>query len=128
MLFYLISITTVIHVQYKPSNYKFANQGGVSSSARTLRLNYNSITNSGKLFSDAYGTQVGNALAYGGSPDAYTEKTKIGVKMPCIPKFSKHKSGFQKCDGPTPFLVQFSLLLLNTSIWPILLFQLVKLL
>ena len=92
-----------IDVQYKPNNYKFANQGGVSSSARTLRLNYNSITNSGKMFSDAYGTQVGNALAYGGSPDAYTEKTKIGVKMPCIPKFSKHKPGFQKCDGPTPF-------------------------
>lgn len=92
-----------IAVSYKPSNYKFAKQGGVSSSARTLRLNYNSITSSGKLFSDAYGTQVGNALAYGNSADAYTIKDKIGVKMPCVPKFSKTKPGFQKCDGPTPF-------------------------
>ena len=95
--------TNYIDVQYKPSNYKFAKQGGVSSSARTLRLNYNSITTTGGIYTKAYGSQVGNALAYGQSSDAYTVKDKIGVVMPCIPKFSKHKDGFQKCAGPTPF-------------------------
>ena len=87
----------------KPNNYKFAQQGGVSSSARILRLNYNSITTTGGIYSKAYGSQVGNALAYGQSSDAYTVKDKIGVPMPCIPKFSKEKDGFQKCAGPTPF-------------------------
>lgn len=92
-----------IESQNKPNNYKFAQQGGVSSSGRTLRLNYNTITTTGGIYSKAYGSQVGNALAYGQSSDAYTVKDKIGVLMPCIPKFSKEKEGFQKCAGPTPF-------------------------
>ena len=95
--------TNFIESQYKPNNFKFAKQGGVSSSARTVRLNYNEITTTGGIFSKAYGSQVGSALAYGQSADAYTVKDKIGVPMPCIPKFSKHKDGFQKCAGPTPF-------------------------
>lgn len=95
--------TNFVKVQYKPNNYKYSKQGGVSSSARILRLNFNTITNTGASFTKAYGSQVGNAVSYGNSADAYTEKDKIGVKMPCVPKFSKHKDGFQKCDGPTPF-------------------------
>jgi hypothetical protein len=92
-----------IESQYKPSNYKYATQGGVSSSARTLRLNYNTITTTGGIYSKAYGSQVGNALAYGQSSEAYTVKDKIGVPMPCIPKFSATSDDFQKCAGPTPF-------------------------
>ena len=89
-------------VQYKPNNFKFAQEGGVSSSARTLRLNYNTITTNGGLFRKAYGAQVGSAMAYGVSSEAYTEKDKIGVPAPCVPKFSKYSDGFQKCSGPLP--------------------------
>jgi hypothetical protein len=91
-----------VAVQYKPNNFKFAQEGGVSSSARTLRLNYNTITTNGGLFRKAYGAQVGSALSYGVSSEAYTEKDKIGVPAPCVPKFSKYEEGFQKCSDPLP--------------------------
>ena len=91
-----------VAVQYKPNNFKLAQEGGVSSSARTLRLNYNTITTNGGLFRKAYGAQVGSAMAYGVSSEAYTEKDKIGVQAPCVPKFSKYTDGFQKCSGPLP--------------------------
>jgi len=77
--------TNYVESENKPNNYKFAQQGGVSSSARTLRLNYNSITTTGGIFTKAYGSQVGNALAYGKSSDAYTVKDKIGVQTQCVP-------------------------------------------
>ena len=70
-------------MEFKPSNYKFSQDGGVSSSARTNRLNYNTITTNGGLYTSAYGSQVGNALSYGKSSDAYTIKDKIGVPAPC---------------------------------------------
>jgi len=92
-----------VQAQYKPNNYKFAQEGGVSSSTRTLRLNYNTITTNGGLFTKAYGAQVGTALSYGVSSEAYTEKDKIGVPAPCIPKFSRYSDGFQKCSGPLPY-------------------------
>ena len=69
--------------QFKPNNYKFSQQGGVSSSARTARLNYNIITTNGDLYTKAYGSQVGNALSYGASSDAYTIKQQIGFPAPC---------------------------------------------
>ena len=72
--------------QFKPSNYKFSQQGGVSSSSRTSRLNYNTITTNGGLYTKAYGSQVGNALSYGASSDAYTIKQKIGYPVPCDTK------------------------------------------
>tara|TARA_B100001287_G_scaffold276730_1_gene288980 strand:- start:7446 stop:8321 length:876 start_codon:yes stop_codon:yes gene_type:complete len=72
--------------QFKPSNYKFAQQGGVSSSARTSRLNYDTITTNGGLYTKAYGSEVGNALSYGASSDAYTIKQKIGYPAPCDTK------------------------------------------
>jgi hypothetical protein len=72
--------------QFKPSNYKFAQQGGVSSAARTSRLNYNTITTNGDLYTKAYGSHVGNALSYGASSDAYTIKDKIGFPAPCDTK------------------------------------------
>lgn len=72
-----------IQTQFKPNNYKFSQEGGVSSSARTTRLNYNTITTNGGLYTKAYGSQVGNALSYGKSSDAYTIKDKIGYPAPC---------------------------------------------
>lgn len=67
-----------VETQFKPANYKYSQDGGVSSSARTTRLNYNTITTNGDLYTKAYGSEVGNALSYGKSSDAYTIKDKIG--------------------------------------------------
>lgn len=81
--FYCDASGYYIQSEFKPSNYKFSQDGGVSSSARTNRLNYNTITTNGGLYTTAYGSQVGNALSYGKSSDAYTIKDKIGVPAPC---------------------------------------------
>ncbi len=81
--FYCDASGYYIQSEFKPSNYKFSQDGGVSSSARTNRLNYNTITTNGGLYTSAYGSQVGNALSYGKSSDAYTIKDKIGVPAPC---------------------------------------------
>ena len=72
--------------QFKPNNYKFSQDGAVSSSSRTSRLNYNTITTNGDLYTKAYGSEVGNALSYGASSDAYTIKNKYGVQAPCDTK------------------------------------------
>ena len=81
--FYCDASGYYIQSEFKPSNYKFSQDGGVSSSARTNRLNYNTITTNGGLYTKAYGSAVGNALSYGKSSDAYTIKDKIGVPAPC---------------------------------------------
>ena len=93
-----------VTVNYKPSNYKFANQGGVSSSDRMLRLKYNTITDTGASYTAPLGNQVANALSYGKSADAYTIKDKMGVQRPCVPTFSKHSSEHKECDGKTPYI------------------------
>ena len=81
--FYCSDPNYYIETQFKPTNYKYSKDGAVSSSARTNRLNYNTITTNGDLYTKAYGSQVGNALSYGKSSDAYTIKDKIGVVKPC---------------------------------------------
>jgi len=77
-------------ITYKPNNPLFAQQGGVSSSTRIARLKYDTITDNGYLYSQSYGNQVGNALAYGSESDKYTIKDKIGfpnIKTPIISKW-----------------------------------------
>lgn len=81
--------SSYVPVYYKPSNSKFANQGAVDSSSRTVRLKYDSITNSTKNYRDAYGSEVANALAYGVGSYGYTIKDKIGYPNKCTPKFPK---------------------------------------
>ena len=78
--------TYYVESQFKPNNYKYSQDGGVSSSARTSRLNYNTITTTGGLYTKAFGSEVGNALSYGASSDAYTIKQKIGFPAPCDTK------------------------------------------
>ncbi len=78
-----------IPTYYKPNNPQFAQEGGVSSSSYITRLKYDTITNNGSIYSKAFGSAVGNALAYTGSPDGYTLKDKIGFPntgSPIIPK------------------------------------------
>jgi hypothetical protein len=78
--------TYYVESQFKPTNYKYSQDGGVSSSARTSRLNYNTITTTGGIYTTAFGSEVGNALSYGASSDAYTIKQKIGFPAPCDTK------------------------------------------
>ncbi len=70
--------TPYVALYYKPSNSKFATQGGVDSSARLSRLKYDTVTNSANTFMTAYGKQTANALAYGVPGPSYTLKEKIG--------------------------------------------------
>jgi hypothetical protein len=84
-------------VYYKPNNPEFAQQGGVSSSARITRLKYDTITNNGGLFTRAYGPATGNALAYGGSTQTYTIKDKIGFPLTKTPVVSKYQPDTVGC-------------------------------
>jgi hypothetical protein len=77
--------TPYVPLYYKPSNSKFASQGGVDSSSRLTRLKYDTITNSANTYMTAYGKQTANALAYGVSSSGYTVKDKIGYPAPKTP-------------------------------------------
>lgn len=70
--------TPYVPLYYKPSNSKFASQGGVDSSARLTRLKYDTVTNSANTFMTAYGKHTANALAYGVQSPGYTIKDKVG--------------------------------------------------
>lgn len=76
-----------VPLYYKPSNSKFANQGGVDSSARLQRLKYDTVTNSANTFMSAYGRATADALAYSVPGPGYTLKTKTGYMQPLAPTF-----------------------------------------
>lgn len=83
---------------YKPSNNRFATQGGVSSSDMTVRLKYEAISKSAYNTSGALGSQVANAMSYRPSDYAYTIKDKLGFpekKTPVIDKYT----GELKCES-----------------------------
>ena len=75
-----------VPLYYKPNNYKFAQQGAVSSSDRITRLKYESITNSAASYANALGLAVANALAYGVPQGGYTLKDRLGYPNKCTPK------------------------------------------
>jgi len=79
------SSSNFIPVYYKPNNAQFAQEGGVSASSYITRLKYDTLTNNGGIFTRAYGNAAGNAFAYGGSPDPYTIKDKVGYPNTCTP-------------------------------------------
>lgn len=76
-----------VPLYYKPSNSKFANQGGVDSSSRLQRLKYDTVTNSANTFMTAYGRATADALAYGVPGPGYTQKDKRGFSQPLAPTF-----------------------------------------
>jgi len=80
--------TSYVPVYYKPNNAKFAQQGGVSSSNRLVRLKYDTITDVGASMTKVYGNHTANALAYGVPANGYTIKDKIGYPNTCSLKFS----------------------------------------
>lgn len=81
---------------YKPSNNRFATQGGVSSSDMTQRVKYETITRNGALFANALGSQVGSAMSYGVNGSVYTLKDKIGFPVTKTPVIDKY-TGAMRC-------------------------------
>ena len=88
-------------VYYKPTNFQFAQDGAVAASDRILRLKYNTITNNGKLFLNAYGKQVASALSYSVSDSIYyTIKDQIGFPLTRSPDIDAI-TGIMKCCPST---------------------------
>jgi hypothetical protein len=81
---------------YKPSNNRFATQGGVSSSDMTQRIKYDTISRNGLAYSTAFGSQVGKSMSYGVSDQVYTIKDKLGYPLTQTPVFDKY-TGKMKC-------------------------------
>lgn len=76
-------------VSYKPSNGRFAQQGGVSSGSMTDRKKYEAITSSAASYASPFGKQVANALAYGVQEVTYTAKDKMGFPNTQTPAICK---------------------------------------
>ena len=75
-----------VPVYYKPSNPQYAEQGGVSSSSRTLRLKYNSMmTTAGRMA--PYNMALANSMAYDVPVPDYprTIKDKVGYGLTATP-------------------------------------------
>ena len=65
---------------YKPNNCQFAQQGGVSSSSRLLRLKLNTINSNANSIGKSYGKSAGSALAYSGRSQApFINKEKMNA-------------------------------------------------
>jgi hypothetical protein len=86
---------------YKPRNWKFASQGGVSASDRLLRLKYNTLNTTAGIYTNIYGNSLGNSIAYGSIFDPYTIKTKIGNPGARTPIFPKSGTASVKCCNNT---------------------------
>ena len=70
---------------YKPSNHRFATQGAVSSSDMTTRVKYETISRNSLLYSNEFGSAVGNAMSYGSLSKVYTLKDKLGFPLTRTP-------------------------------------------
>jgi hypothetical protein len=84
-------------MHYKPSNVRFATQGGVSSGDMVTRLKYEAIQKNALQTSAILGPQVGSAMSYGASERAaYTRKDKMGYPVKKTPIIDKY-TGKLKC-------------------------------
>lgn len=81
---------------YKPSNNRFATQGGVSSSDMTQRVKYETISRNGLAYSTTMGSHVGNAMSYGVSDHVYTQKDKIGYPVTMTPVIDKYTGAMKR--------------------------------
>lgn len=88
--------TAYVPVYYKPSNSKFAQQGGVSASSQIQRLKYDTITNAGFKLQSIYGRETANAFAYSTTNSSiYSLKQKVGYPNKKTPIFSKVNGDLQ---------------------------------
>ena len=85
-----------VPVYYKPSNYQYAEQGGVSSSSRTARLKYNSVmTTAGRMA--PYNMALANSVAYDVPVPDYpnTVKDKVGYGLTATPVVKEYGDNTQ---------------------------------
>ena len=83
--------TALVPVYYKPSNSRFAEQGGVSSSAYILRRKYDTVTDAGAKLQNKFGRATANALAYSTTDSSlYSLKTKTGYPLKQTPRFAPY--------------------------------------
>jgi hypothetical protein len=85
-------------LHYKPSNTRFATQGGVSASSRLLRVKYDTITRNGYIYQKTFGSGVAAAMSYGVPGVVYTIKDKIGYPNKRTPTFPKYATSVQCCN------------------------------
>lgn len=84
-------------VTYKPNNKQFAQQGAVTSSSLTTRINYNTINSVAAQTALPLGIATANALAYGVPSNGYTLKDIIGYpNTSCVIKSGKAKTCINK--------------------------------
>ncbi len=90
-----------VPLYYKPSNSKFASQGGVDAGARLARLKYDTITSSANSFRTAFGNQTANSLAYGVPNPGPTNnlKDKQGYPNTCSPTIDPRTGVISKCKS-----------------------------
>jgi len=75
-----------VTVVYKPSNYKFAKQGGVSSSSYIQRKKVDNVNTAAALSGPPnFGQEVANELAYNTPFVGYTRKDKVGFPNTAAP-------------------------------------------
>lgn len=73
-------LPSYVPLYFKPNNPSFSVQGAVDASTLIHRIKYNTITDGANLIKSAYGSAAANALSYGVSENAYTQKDVVGDK------------------------------------------------
>lgn len=89
-----------VHVNYKPNNPQFSQQGAVSASSLITRLKYDTITDVGGKMRTSYGSALANSLAYGVPTGGYNVKDKVGFPQIATPIISKYTGNLIKCTNP----------------------------
>jgi hypothetical protein len=92
---HILPLYNIVH--YKPSNSRFATQGAVSSSARSLRVKYDTVIGNNAEFKNTYDVVLGGALSFGTSQNIYTIKDRIGYPNKRTPVLC-HSSSQVKCS------------------------------
>ena len=96
---FAINPTLFKPVYYKPANYQFAQDGGVSSSDRVLRLKYNTIRSIGATYEAPYGNQVANALSYYVNDRVFSLKDQVGFPLTKSPHVDAITGKVQCCNS-----------------------------
>ena len=97
--------TSYVPVYYKPSNTKFAEQGGVSSSTRLLRLKYDTITDAGQKLQSNFGRATANAFAYSTTDSSlYSLKARTGYPNTKTPVIQPYSGKLKVCDNRKFFI------------------------
>lgn len=92
--------TAYVPVYYKPSNSRFAEQGGVSSSAYILRRKYDTVTDAGAKLQATFGRATANALSYSTTDSSlYSLKNRTGYPTKKTPRFAPHTGALRVCNS-----------------------------